>query len=49
MAKEVRSAMIAFRTTPTMKALAERLAKAEGRSLANFLERLIREAANRKG
>jgi uncharacterized protein (DUF2267 family) len=33
--------MITFRTTLTLKALAERLAKAEGRSLANFLERLI--------
>jgi len=30
-----------FRTTPSLKALAERVARSEGRSLANFLEQLI--------
>jgi hypothetical protein len=38
---ERRSAAINFRTSPTLKALAERVARSEGRSLANFLERLI--------
>jgi hypothetical protein len=38
---ERRAAQITFRTTMTLKALAERLARAEGRSLANLLERLI--------
>jgi len=38
---ERRAAQITFRTTKAMKALAERLARAEGRSLANLLERLI--------
>ena len=38
---ERRTAAINFRTTATLKALAERLARGEGRSLANFLERLI--------
>ena len=40
---ELRTAMINFRTTATMKALAEHLARAEGRSLANFLDCLIRD------
>jgi hypothetical protein len=38
---ERRTAMVTFRTTAALKALAERLAKSEGRSLANLLERLI--------
>jgi hypothetical protein len=38
---ERRTAAINFRTSPTLKALAERLARSEGRSLANLLERLI--------
>jgi hypothetical protein len=33
--------MVAFRTTTTLKSLAERLARAENRSLANYLERLV--------
>ena len=40
---ERRSAAINFRTTPTLKTLAEHLARAEGRSLANFLGCLIRD------
>ena len=36
-----------FRTTPSLKALAERLAKAEGRSVANLLERLIWDGCRR--
>ena len=38
---EHRTKQITFRTTATLKALAERVARSEGRSLANFLERLI--------
>jgi hypothetical protein len=38
---ERRAAQITFRTTVVLKGLAERQARAEGRSLANFLERLI--------
>jgi hypothetical protein len=38
---ERREAMVMFRTTPSLKALAERVARSEGRSLANFLEQLI--------
>ena len=44
---ERREATVTFRTTPTLKALAERLAKAEGRSLANLLERLIWDGCRR--
>jgi hypothetical protein len=40
---ERRTVIISFRTTATSKALAYRLAKAEGRSLANYIERLIWE------
>jgi hypothetical protein len=38
---ERRTVGINFRTTATLKALAERMARSESRSLANFLERLI--------
>jgi hypothetical protein len=44
---ERREAMVMFRTTPSLKALAERLAKAEGRSVANLLERLIWDGCRR--
>jgi hypothetical protein len=39
---ERQTVQITFRTTPTLKALAEHLARAEGRSLANFFASLIR-------
>jgi hypothetical protein len=39
--RERRTVMITFRTTTTVKALAERGARSEGRSLANYLEQLI--------
>jgi hypothetical protein len=38
---ELRTALLAFRTTPVVRELAERLAKAEGRSISNLVERLI--------
>ena len=38
---EKRTAAIAFRTTASTKMLAERLARGQGRSLANYLETLI--------
>jgi hypothetical protein len=44
---ERRTAQITFRTTETLRTLAERLARAESRSLANLLERLIRDECRR--
>ena len=44
---ERRTAAINFRTTAELKALAERLAKAENRSLANLLEQLIWDGCRR--
>jgi hypothetical protein len=38
---ERRAAQITFRTTVALKAMAERLARDQGRSLANMLEQLI--------
>jgi hypothetical protein len=42
---EKRTVAIAFRTTATVKALAEHLARKEGRSTANLIEQLIERAA----
>jgi hypothetical protein len=42
---EKRTAAIAFRTTATVKALAEHLARREGRSTASLIEQLIERAA----
>jgi hypothetical protein len=44
---ERRKTQISFRTTIRLRALAERLAQAESRSLANLLERLIRDEVRR--
>jgi hypothetical protein len=44
---ERRTAQITFRTTETLRTLAERLARAESRSLANLLERLIKDECRR--
>jgi hypothetical protein len=44
---ERREAIIQFRTTPTLKALAGRLAKAENRSVANLLEQLLWDGCRR--
>jgi uncharacterized protein (DUF1778 family) len=44
-AKEQKTAVLSVRIKPSTKAMIERLADADGRSLASFLERLI-EAAN---
>jgi hypothetical protein len=38
---EQRSTQIGFRIKPSLKAGLEKLAKADGRSLANYLERLL--------
>ena len=38
---ERRTAMVAFRTTGSLKSLASRLARSENRSLANYLEHLV--------
>jgi hypothetical protein len=46
---ERRAAQITFRTTRTLKGLAERLARAEGRSLANMLEQLIWNECRERG
>jgi len=40
---ERQTVQITFRLTPTLKALAEHMARAEGRPLANFLASLIRD------
>ena len=40
---ERQTVQITFRTTASLKSLAEHFAKAEGRSLANFLGRIIRD------
>jgi len=44
---ERRTTQISFRTTETLRTLAERMARAESRSLANLLERLIRDECRR--
>ena len=47
---ETREAAMHVRVRPSVKAAAERLAQEDGRSLANWLERLIEaEAARRDG
>ena len=40
---ERQTVQITFRLTPTLKTLAEHMARAEGRPLANFLASLIRD------
>ena len=44
---EKKEAVIANRIKPSVKAKAEKLARAEGRSLANYLEQLIEPATGR--
>lgn len=44
MVKEQKTAVLSVRVKPSVKAMAERLADADGRSLASFLERLIEAA-----
>lgn len=41
---ETRSVTMNLRTTPTIKRMAEALSAAEERSIANTIERLIRDA-----
>lgn len=43
--KESKSAVLNVRIKPSVKAMLERLAEADGRSLANYVERLIETAA----
>lgn len=38
---ERKEASVTFRTTTALKAMAERVARSENRSLANYIERLI--------
>jgi predicted HicB family RNase H-like nuclease len=47
-AVEKKEAVIAIRIKPSTKATAEKLARQEGRSLANYLEQLIERAAAEK-
>jgi uncharacterized protein (DUF1778 family) len=47
-AKEQKTAVLSVRIKPSVKAMVEKLAEADGRSLASFVERLI-EAANAAG
>jgi predicted HicB family RNase H-like nuclease len=44
-AKEPKTAVLNVRIRPSVKAMIERLANAERRSLANYVERLIETAA----
>jgi uncharacterized protein (DUF1778 family) len=41
---EQKTAVLSVRVKPSVKAMAEKLARADGRSLASFLERLIEAA-----
>jgi predicted DNA-binding protein len=43
--KEQKTAMVAIRLKPSVKRTLEKLAAAEGRSVANYVERLIERAA----
>jgi uncharacterized protein (DUF1778 family) len=42
--KEAKTAVLNVRVKPSIKAMVERLADADGRSLANYVERLIEAA-----
>jgi predicted HicB family RNase H-like nuclease len=42
--KEAKTAVLNVRIKPSVKAMVERLAVADGRSLANYVERLIEAA-----
>jgi predicted HicB family RNase H-like nuclease len=46
--QETREAAMHVRVRPSVKAEAERLAQEDGRSLANWLERLIEAEAERR-
>ncbi|WP_375412214.1 hypothetical protein [uncultured Bradyrhizobium sp.] len=46
--QETREAAMHVRVRPSVKAAAERLAQEDGRSLANWLERLIEAEAARR-
>jgi predicted HicB family RNase H-like nuclease len=50
-AKEQKTAVLSVRIKPSVKAMVARLADADGRSLANYVERLIEaaEATAQKG
>jgi uncharacterized protein (DUF1778 family) len=43
-AKEQKTAVISVRVKPSVKTMVEKLAEADGRSLASFIERLIEAA-----
>jgi predicted HicB family RNase H-like nuclease len=49
MSEELKSATLNLRIRPSVKELAERCAKADDRSVANWLERLIEADAARRG
>ncbi len=44
MAKEAKTAVLNVRIKPSVKTMVERLAEADGRSLASYVERLIEAA-----
>jgi hypothetical protein len=48
-ASETRSITLNLRTTPTIKAMVERLSEIEERSVANVVERLIRAEFEKRG
>lgn len=46
--KRVKTAQINWRVDPKLKAVAEALAKEEGRTLTNWIEKLITDVARKK-
>lgn len=47
--RQTKSAYMAARIPPMVKQAAESMAQSDGRSLASFLETLVREEAKRRG
>lgn len=48
MAKETKNAQVNIRMRPSIKSVAEKMAEADDRSLANFLETLIVDEQKRR-
>lgn len=46
---ELRTDRITLKVAPSLKELAKRSAQAEGRTMSNYIERLIKEDAKKKG
>lgn len=46
---ELRTDRITLKIAPSLKELAKRAAQTEGRTLSNYIERLIKDDAKKKG